>query len=98
MGLRPTTDGQIIALTATLHAPGEAMLRAVLKLAELAKQLGSDGNGHLRRCRRSWRAQVAGMIDQRRVRFMPDRRDQGNRGFGGRTDDLLLVERPEILD
>ena len=58
--------------------------------ADRHRQFGGGGRGR--------RAQVGGIVAQRRVGLVPDRGDQRDRAARDRAHDRFLVERPQILD
>ncbi len=71
---------------------------SMAEFAEHRRKLGPDRNGDFRRRGRRRRTAVGGEIDQRGIRFMTDRRDQGDRQFGRGAHHFLLIEGPKVLD
>jgi hypothetical protein len=64
----------------------------------LLEQLGPNRHCDFSSGGRRRRTQVGGVVDQRRIGFVPHRGDQRNRRFCGGSDDFLLVEGPQVLD
>ena len=58
----------------------------------------SDRHSQFSRCRRGRRAHVRGIVDQRRVGFVADSRDQWDLARGSSANDNFLVKAPEVFD
>ena len=75
-----------------------AMEQALIELAEALGELGAHRHGELGGRGRRGRALVGGVIDQRGVGLVADRRDQRDRASRRGAHHDLLVERPEVLE
>ena len=77
--------------------PRVAVQRAACALETLA-QLGQVWHDEPRGSRRCRGAGVRGEVAQRRVLFVPDRRDERHRAAGDRPHDALVGERQQVLE
>ena len=80
------------------EVPLHAVEHAVVELSEPMRELGADRHHEFRGGRGRGRPPVGGMVDQRRVGLVADRRDQGNAAGRRGAHHDLLVEGPQVLE
>jgi hypothetical protein len=98
LGLGPAARGELKTLARAIRLTRKAVVTAPTKLEQMGCQLGAHRHGELGRGGWRRRPQVGGMVDQRRIRLMADRRDQRDGRLGDGANDVFLIERPQILD
>ena len=83
---------------AFVHAAAQATLHAGIETGDFRQEIGAHGHGLFSGSRRRGRAQVGGMIDQRRVRLVAHGGDHGNAAGRHGTHHDFLVEAPQVLE